>query len=694
MAQVCPRCQRANPQAAVYCYFDGIVLRPGGLGPLPQAAQELAYPSGRRCRTLDDLVQACYTDWDHSRNLLVQGALAQFLGSVGRHDLARAAQSAQIMHDPDIGLHTLITSLPPPTNQGQLPHLDLKPRRLIVGPLTIGQHSDVTFTVANEGQGILQGKLAITDGQQWLKVVGGSSDRHLSLHVGRTQQVTLRIESRGLIAAQSYTGKVTAITNGGIAELAIRLDLAVVPFARAPYQGATSAQEMARRMLNNPKPAIDMLTSGEIARWFAANGWSYPIAGSAITGMAAVQQFFDALGLSKPPVLELSPGELRLRATVPQKLREQVTLRTNQRKLVYAQIESDAPWLKPVSQTATGQQQATIAFEVDSALMNDDALFVGNLRIIANANQTFSVRISVDVSGNPPRPATRPQAARPAAAPVPVAAAMNSPPTWEVPASVPVVRAAEAVQIPAQPPYAVPQPAPAPARPHKEAVQPGQDVHGFQWAPEPAPAKPARAAARASVPLWQPLVVGALLALIVRLMLLGPADLFARLLFTRLRSPAPGTLERWAQSPLADGSFLKVFVLCTWWVGAIVGVILVWQRGGRVVDLLAGAVAGAWGGLAGSATVGCVLALIDFVPRLVLKVVPASVSVPAPVATLLWLMLALTYWTALGAGVGTLLTFGGRRGAVAMAFLAAPLAWACRLVGLDRAAQFFMLEGK
>src|SRR5262249_7211643 len=139
----------------------------------------------------------------------------------------------------------------------------------------------------------------------------------------------------------------------------------------------------------------------------------------------------------------------------------------------------------------------------------------------------------------------------------------------------------------------------------------------------------------------------------------------------------------------------------------IVGVILVWQRAGRVVDLVAGAIAGAWGGLASSATVGCVLALIDFVPRLVLKVVPASVSVPPAVATLLWLVAALAVlsgpgvgWTlaaascaGLGAGVGLLLTFGGRRGAAAMAFLAAPLAWACRLVGLDRAAQFFMLEG-
>ena len=43
-------------------------------------------------------------------------------------------------------------------------------RRLIVGPLLVGQQSDVTFTVTNEGQGILQGKLGITDGLMRISV--------------------------------------------------------------------------------------------------------------------------------------------------------------------------------------------------------------------------------------------------------------------------------------------------------------------------------------------------------------------------------------------------------------------------------------------------------------------------------------------------------------------------------------------
>src|SRR5689334_6730741 len=47
MVQTCPRCQRANPHEAVFCYFDGVVLRQGVAGvALPaQLPQEFIFPS-------------------------------------------------------------------------------------------------------------------------------------------------------------------------------------------------------------------------------------------------------------------------------------------------------------------------------------------------------------------------------------------------------------------------------------------------------------------------------------------------------------------------------------------------------------------------------------------------------------------------------------------------------------------------
>ena len=71
-------------------------------------------------------------------------------------------------------------------------------------------------------------------------------------------------------------------------------------------------------MRANPKPAGPLLESGDVARWFAANGWSYPVAGTPAHGVAAVQQFFECMGLSKPPPLELSQSEFRLQCEAPE----------------------------------------------------------------------------------------------------------------------------------------------------------------------------------------------------------------------------------------------------------------------------------------------------------------------------------------------------------------------------------------
>jgi len=108
------------------------------------------------------------------------------------------------------------------------------------------------------------------------------------------------------VAGQNYQGRLVVVTNGGIAEVPVRLDLAARPFVKAPYQGATSPRDIAQRMKANPRPAVALLENGDVARWFESNGWVYPIAGAMAPGLAAVQQFFEELGLARPPALEVS----------------------------------------------------------------------------------------------------------------------------------------------------------------------------------------------------------------------------------------------------------------------------------------------------------------------------------------------------------------------------------------------------
>jgi hypothetical protein len=598
MVQVCPRCQRANPQQAVFCHFDGVVLRQGAVVaglPAAQMTQEFVFPSKRRCRTIDELVQGCQYEWEDARELLQRGDFARFLSRIGRMDLARAAEEAQAQDDPDIALHNFVSNLP--ASQVQGPRLDLNPRRVQLGKVKTGDQRQLRLIVANQGKGLLQGKLTVSEGGQWLHA-DGSRNGSLALKASREQEVLLRIDARGLVAPQTYSGKLTVITNGGIAEVPVRLDVVATPFPRPPFQGASSPRAMAERMRANPKPAVPLLETGEIARWFAVNGWSYPVGGATARGVAAVQQFFECMGLSKPPPLQVSDSEVRFLCTAPEVVRGEVVLRTGAKKWVYAMADSDVPWLKVITPAVSGPQQAPIAFEVDSGLLDENKIHEGSVLVVANAGQRFAVRVRVDVR-----------------------------------------------------------------RPHEPFTR----------------------------RLLRPFLAGALLALVFRLFLAGPADVWARVLAST-RDDA-GTLARWAVQPIGEEGFLKHLVLAMWWLGGVLGIGLVWKRGGRLADLFCGALAGAGAGLVGSATLGCLLVLFDALPRAVAaRLVDRGWEPSVWVATPVWIALTVGWWTLGGGGIGFLLCGLGQRGARVLAALASPLAWVCRVCGMERVATLFAMQ--
>lgn len=600
--QLCPRCQRANPREAVYCYFDGIVLQQGVAGvALPgQLPQEFVFPSGRRCNTFDDLVQGCQYEWEDARSLLHNGHFARYFAQLGRHDLARTAQENQTQPDPDIGLHTFLGQLPASQIQG--PRLDLNPRRLLLAGVRPGEQRRVPLTILNQGKGLLQGKVTVSEGGQWLKIAEDDNPAECALKTAKSQQVRLHIDARGLTAPQTYSGKLTVITNGGISEVAVRLDVASVPFAQAPFQGAASPRQIAERMRSNPKQAVPLLENGDIAQWFKINGWTYPVSGPPARGIAAVQQFFEGMGLSKPPPLQLSDQEFQFLCTPPEVVQARVTLRTNSKKWVYAQADSDKPWLRVTTPSVSGPQQTQIAFEVDSTLMDVGGLHLGTLLITANAGQRLAVRVQVNCN-----------------------------------------------------------------RPHEPFTR----------------------------RLLRPFFVGALLALMLRLLLTGPADLYARgwgqaRETTWLQAP-------WVYTTGAENHFVKLFILATWWVGIFLGAALVWRRGGRLTDVFCGAVAGAFAGVLGAGTLGCLLLVFDAVPGVLLTNWTSgrpNAFADAPALWMgLWVVLASVCWALVGGGAGFLLSGLGQRGLHLLGAAAGPLVWLFRQCGLERAASFFLLKG-
>src|SRR5262249_1400280 len=174
------------------------------------------------------------------------------------------------------------------------------------------------------------------------------------------------------------------------------------------------------------------------------------------------------------------------RVVPPQSQRGQVTLRTTAKKWVYAQADSDRPWLRVTTPSAGGPQQAQFGFEVDSSLMEENKVHEGTVQLIANAGPKLSVRVVVDVR-----------------------------------------------------------------RPRESLKR----------------------------RLLRPVFVVTFLFLLFRVLLVPPADLLGRVVFADSGTPPRGSLERWKTPATEEDAYLKVFVLSTFWVGGIVGVVVVAQRG-------------------------------------------------------------------------------------------------------------------
>src|SRR5262245_62429410 len=114
MSHTCVKCQRVNPDEAIYCYYDGMLLNGHGraAGPVAIGSQPFPsafiFPSGRSCRSFDELAVAIQENWAEARNLLKQGFLNTFFGGLGRADLAQAADEARKYPDIDRGLDQLL----------------------------------------------------------------------------------------------------------------------------------------------------------------------------------------------------------------------------------------------------------------------------------------------------------------------------------------------------------------------------------------------------------------------------------------------------------------------------------------------------------------------------------------------------------------------------------------------------------
>jgi hypothetical protein len=666
---ICPRCKHVNPEYAEYCYFDGVVLQARQNTAAHRLPHDFVFPSGRRCQTFDDLAQGCQEEWTAARDLLQRGYFAQYFATCNRADLVRAANDAKAQANPDIALTTFLISLP--GVRTQTPKLDLHPRRILLGNLLVGESKTVPLTITNQGQGVLQGTVSITEGQDWLSLSETKPVHEADITTVREQILKLTINAKGVAAGQTYGAKLTVVTNGGVVEVPLRMDLIAQPFAKPPFQGVRSQRDLADKMRQQPKVAVPILESGEVQRWFAQNGWTFPVPGTPIKGVGGVQQFFEGMGVSKPPPVQLSQAEFRFTCKHKEVLHGQVKLQTAVKKWVYAQIASDSPWLKATLPQVSGPQHATIPFEIDTNHWQQGPRGEGKLTLLANGGQKLTMKVVVEVQGLPatPKPETPTPAAQPAAIaagpPPNMSTAIMAAPAQAgvkfVPALMTTILVCLLLRV---------------------LLIPFVDLLGRSSVAADAATKvgfePANNSPFSEFGGWLRLPW---------LAILGGADAkFSAGVFQPGNNAEVSTLEF---RHYFASYFIRWFTLRTWWIGAILAVIFVLQRGGGALDVPWAVVAGAFAGLAGGATLAAFFLVAEMIPHTLWHF--AAIGAHGGIGfLLLWTLLAVFCWLLVGIALGIILPWIGPLRRLLIDPLQHLIAGGFRAVGLTTLADYWM----
>ncbi len=402
MVQTCTKCSRANPTEAVYCYFDGFALaghnRQGG--PVAVGAQAFTnafvFPNGRACRSFNELALACQEDWSAACDLLHQGYLETFLGGVGRIDLAFAAKEAAKFPDRDRGLDQLLTKLP--SDVLAEPRLRIDPLEVSLGVRKVGDDSSFEMHLENQGARLLYGSITCTDGV-WLALgeAPGAAEKHFQF----THELTVPVHVRGdRLRANNkpLEARLIVESNGGTFTVVVRAEVPVKPFPSGSLAGAKSPRQIAEKCQASPKESAPLFEAGEVEKWYEVNGWTYPVKVPAASGLAAVQQFFEALGVTKPPKVDISQREIVLSGEPGQQLRLSLEVTSQEKRPVYAHAVSNVPWLE-VGRPKFNGRVATINLAVPTVPNRPGETLNGQLTVQANGNQRFVVPVTLGVTG-------------------------------------------------------------------------------------------------------------------------------------------------------------------------------------------------------------------------------------------------------------------------------------------------------
>jgi hypothetical protein len=403
MGQTCFKCSRVNPEDAAYCYHDGAVLAGHSRNGGPVAAgsapfrSPFVFPSGQQCRSFDELALACQNDWASARELLQQGFFESFLSGLGRADLAQSAREAARFPDHDRGLDLLLDKLP--TNVIEGPRLFVAPQEVSLGTLRVGEDRRCELHLENRGMRLLYGSVTCDD-CDWLALGDAPGGPEKLFQFGAETLIPVYVKGKRLRAGNKpLEGKLTVESNGGTVNVTVRAEVPPRPYPDGLLKGALTPRQVAEKAKAAPKDAATYFESGAVAEWYQSNGWVYPVQGPAASGLGAVQQFFEALGLTPPPKVEISERSVRLEATAGATVRHVLEVKSEEKRPVYAYGLSNVPWLE-VGRAKLNGRRAQIPIVVPNVPDRAGETLTAKVTVQANGNQRFVVPVTLVIGGN------------------------------------------------------------------------------------------------------------------------------------------------------------------------------------------------------------------------------------------------------------------------------------------------------
>jgi hypothetical protein len=403
MGQTCTKCSRVNPADAAYCYHDGAVLagrsRNGAavaVGAAPFVSP-FVFPSGRQCRTFDELALACQHDWTAARDLLRQGFFESFFGALGRADLAQAARESARFPDHDRGLDQLLGKLP--SKVVESPRLFVAPQDVSLGTLKVGEDQHCELHLENRGMRLLYGSITCDD-CDWLALGDSPGAPEKIFQFGAETTIPVHVKGKRLRAGnKALEGRLTVESNGGAVTVFVRAEVPPRPYPDGVLKGALTPRQVAEKAKAAPKEAAAFFEKGAVAEWYKSNGWTYPVQGPSASGLGAVQQFFEALGLTPPPKVSVSEKAVRLEAAAGATVRHVLEIKSDEKRPVYAHGSSNAPWLE-VGRAKLNGRVATIPIVVPNVPDRAGETLTAKVVVQANGNQRFVIPVTLVIGGS------------------------------------------------------------------------------------------------------------------------------------------------------------------------------------------------------------------------------------------------------------------------------------------------------